>query len=110
MTKTARRFPLHVHERGIYMAFDGLFTRAMANEIHTLVSGRITKIHQPNALEVVLHIRAGGSNKKLLFSIHPSYARVHFTEQSIENPAEPPMFCMLLRKHIEGGFIHAVQR
>ncbi|MEK4228675.1 Rqc2 family fibronectin-binding protein [Solibacillus sp. FSL H8-0538] len=91
------------------MAFDGLFTRAMANEIHTLVSGRITKIHQPNALEVVLHIRAGGSNKKLLFSIHPSYARVHFTEQSIENPAEPPMFCMLLRKHIEGGFIHAVQ-
>ena len=90
------------------MAFDGLFTRAMAKELSTLVSGRITKIHQPNALEVVLNIRAAGSNKKLLLSIHPSYARVHFTEQAIDNPAEPPMFCMLLRKHIEGGFIHAV--
>lgn len=90
------------------MAFDGLFTRAMAKELSTLVSGRITKIHQPNALEVVLNIRAAGSNKKLLLSIHPSYARVHFTEQAIDNPAEPPMFCMLLRKHIEGGFVHAV--
>lgn len=110
MIKRQRNFLMFVHERGINMAFDGLFTRAMANELHTIVSGRITKIHQPNALEVVLHIRNAGSNKKLLFSIHPSYARVHFTEQSIENPAEPPMFCMLLRKHIEGGFIQAIQQ
>ncbi|MER2105511.1 MAG: NFACT RNA binding domain-containing protein [Solibacillus sp.] len=90
------------------MAFDGLFTRAMTHELQQLVSGRITKIYQPNALEVVLQIRANGSNHKLLFSIHPSYARLHFTEQAIDNPSEPPMFCMLLRKHIEGGFIHAV--
>ena len=55
--------------------------------------GRITKIYQPNALEVVLQIRAGGRNVKLLFSIHPSYSRVHLTEQTIENPADPPMFC-----------------
>lgn len=87
------------------MAFDGLFTVAMTNELQKLTTGRITKIHQPNALEVVFHIRANGVNEKLLFSIHPSYARVHITEQSIDNPAEPPMFCMLLRKHIEGGFI-----
>ena len=87
------------------MAFDGLFTRSMSKELQVLTSGRITKIYQPNALEVVLQIRAAGANKKLLFSIHPSYSRVHMTEQTIENPADPPMFCMLLRKHIEGGFI-----
>ncbi|WP_332648046.1 Rqc2 family fibronectin-binding protein [Lysinibacillus sp. 54212] len=91
------------------MAFDGLFTSAMTNELSQLLSGRITKIHQPNALEVILHIRTKGENHKLLISIHPSYARVHLTQHSVENPAEPPMFCMLLRKHIEGGFISAIQ-
>ncbi|MER2125952.1 NFACT RNA binding domain-containing protein [Solibacillus sp. FSL H8-0523] len=87
------------------MAFDGLFTRSMSKELQSLTSGRITKIYQPNALEVVLQIRAAGVNTKLLFSIHPSYSRVHRTEQSIENPADPPMFCMLLRKHLDGGYI-----
>lgn len=91
------------------MAFDGLFTFALSKQLNKLLSGRITKIHQPNALEVVLHIRAGGGNHKLLFSIHPSYARVHLTDQPIDNPSEPPMFCMLLRKHIEGGFIQTIQ-
>ncbi|MEK4128956.1 NFACT RNA binding domain-containing protein [Solibacillus sp. FSL W8-0474] len=90
------------------MAFDGLFTRSMSKELQTLASGRITKIYQPNALEVVLQIRAAGQNVKLLFSIHPSYSRIHLTNQSIENPADPPMFCMLLRKHLEGGFIQSV--
>lgn len=97
-------------ERGIHMAFDGLFTYSMTADLQQLVTGRITKIHQPNAQEVVLHIRANGSNHKLLYSIHPSYARVHLTEQSIENPAEPPMFCMLLRKHLEGGFISSIKQ
>ena len=92
------------------MAFDGLFTRAMTKQLQQLESGRITKIHQPNAMEVILQVRAGGQNYKLLISIHSSYARVHFTEQQIDNPPEPPMFCMLLRKHIEGGFIEKVEQ
>lgn len=91
------------------MAFDGLFTRSMTKELQKLVTGRITKIHQPNALEVMLQIRAGGANHKLLVSIHPSYARIHITEQTVDNPAEPPMFCMLLRKHLEGGFIQRIE-
>lgn len=90
------------------MAFDGLFTRSMSKELQMLTSGRITKIYQPNALEVILQIRAAGTNVKLLFSIHPSYSRIHMTDQSIENPADPPMFCMLLRKHLEGGFISSI--
>lgn len=92
------------------MAFDGLFTKSIENELQILKSGRITKIHQPNALELMLHIRANGQNHKLLISIHPSYARIHLTDHSVENPAEPPMFCMLLRKHIEGGFIETIQQ
>lgn len=92
------------------MAFDGLFTRSMTSELQKLVTGRITKIHQPNTQEIVLQIRANGGNHKLLFSIHSAYARVHVTEQAIDNPAEPPMFCSLLRKHIEGGFISKVSQ
>ncbi|HWI49681.1 MAG TPA: NFACT RNA binding domain-containing protein [Rummeliibacillus sp.] len=92
------------------MAYDGLFTLAMTKELQQLVTGRIAKVHQPNAQEIILTIRANGTNHKLLFSIHSSYARVHLTEQSVENPAEPPMFCMLLRKHIEGGFIESIKQ
>ncbi|WP_341301882.1 NFACT RNA binding domain-containing protein [Lysinibacillus sp. FSL H8-0500] len=92
------------------MAFDGLFTYSITADLQQLVTGRITKIHQPNAQEVILHIRANGKNHKLLFSIHSSYARVHLTEQTIDNPAEPPMFCMLLRKHLEGGFIASIKQ
>lgn len=92
------------------MAFDGLFTYSMTADLQQLVTGRITKIHQPNAQEVVLQVRANGKNHKLLFSIHSSYARVHLTEHTIDNPAEPPMFCMLLRKHLEGGFISSIKQ
>ena len=92
------------------MAFDGLFTRAMTNELQILTSGRITKIHHPNQLEIMLQIRAAGANYKLLISIHPSYARIHLTDHAVENPAEPPMFCMLMRKHIEGGFIQSIEQ
>ncbi|HSI67706.1 MAG TPA: NFACT RNA binding domain-containing protein [Planococcus sp. (in: firmicutes)] len=90
------------------MAFDGLFTKAMTTELGQLVSGRITKVHQPNQLELLLHIRAQRQNHKLLISIHPSYARIHMTGIANVNPSEPPMFCMLLRKHIEGGTITEV--
>lgn len=92
------------------MAYDGLFTLAMTKELQQLVTGRIAKVHQPNAQEIILTIRANGSNHKLLFSIHSSYARVHLTDQAVENPAEPPMFCTLLRKHIEGGFIESIKQ
>lgn len=92
------------------MAFDGLFTAAITHELQQLVSGRITRVHQPNAQELMLHIRSGGQNHKLLCSIHPSYARMHLTYEAIDNPKSPPMFCMMMRKHIEGGFIEKVDQ
>ncbi|NYF24173.1 NFACT family protein [Sporosarcina sp. JAI121] len=90
------------------MAFDGLFTTAMVQELQVLKNGRISKIHQPNAQEVVFLIRADGKNQKLLISTHSSYSRIQLTEESITNPSEPPLFCMVLRKHLEGGSITSV--
>lgn len=92
------------------MAFDGLFTAAITGELQKIKDGRISKIHQPNAQEVVLLVRAGRSNYKLLISTHPSYSRVQLTDETIANPAEPPMFCMVLRKHLEGGMIESIRQ
>jgi len=90
----------------LIMSFDGLFTRAMTTELlKNLKGGRITKVQQPFTNEIVLVVRANGKNQKLLLSVHPSYARIQLTEETYENPKEPPMFCMLLRKHLEGYFI-----
>jgi predicted ribosome quality control (RQC) complex YloA/Tae2 family protein len=93
------------------MAFDGTVTRAIAHELHhKLATGRITKIYQPSASEIVLTIRAYGNNHRLMISCHPVYARVHITTASFENPAEPPMFCMLLRKQLEAGRIERIEQ
>ncbi|MDP4155420.1 MAG: NFACT family protein, partial [Bacillota bacterium] len=72
------------------MSFDGLFTNAMVSELNSsLRGGRINKIHQPYKNEVILIIRAGGVNHKLLLSAHPSYARVQLTHETYDNPSEP---------------------
>ncbi|WP_027408193.1 NFACT family protein [Anoxybacteroides tepidamans] len=93
------------------MSFDGIFTYAMTKELKTaLEGGRITKIYQPFQHELVLYVRAHGKNYKLLLSAHPSYARVHLTAETYDNPAEPPMFCMLLRKHLEGSIIESIRQ
>ncbi|MBS4198898.1 NFACT family protein [Bacillus sp. FJAT-49732] len=88
------------------MPFDGFFTRAMVNELNSELSGgRISKIHQPYKNEIVMVVRAGRQNHKLLLSAHPSYARVQITGDTFDNPTEPPMFCMILRKYLEGAII-----
>lgn len=91
------------------MSFDGLFTKAMTEELSGLLrGGRINKIHQPYKNETILVIRSGGKNHKLLLSAHPSYARMQITQESYDNPKEPPMFCMLMRKHLEGYVIENI--
>jgi len=95
----------------ISMSFDGLFTKAMTNELYNhLVGGRITKIHQPFENELLMTIRANGVNHKLLISAHPSYARIQLTTETYDNPKEPPMFCMLLRKHLEGFIVENIRQ
>lgn len=93
------------------MSFDGLFTRAMTKELAELLQGgRINKIHQPFKNELILVIRSGGRNYKLLLSAHPSHSRIQITEEQYDNPAEPPMFCMFLRKHLEGYSIEKIEQ
>ena len=93
------------------MSFDGLFTHAMMMELQkVLTGGRITKIHQPYKNEIILIVRSQGKNYKLLLSAHPTYARVQLTNEPYENPKEPPMFCMLLRKHLEGAIIEELKQ
>ncbi|WP_127575112.1 Rqc2 family fibronectin-binding protein [Paenibacillus barengoltzii] len=90
------------------MALDGIVTRAIVHELQACIGGRINKIHQPAESDLVFHLRTHAGNKRLLLSANPTYPRIHFTESSFPNPLEAPMFCMLLRKHCEGGTIEAV--
>lgn len=95
----------------IAMSFDGLFTYTITEELKkSLLNGKITKIHQPYKYDLIFQVRSGGKNYKLFLSAHPSYARLHLTNESYENPSEPPMFCMLLRKHLEGGVIERIEQ
>ncbi|HWS42427.1 MAG TPA: NFACT RNA binding domain-containing protein [Pseudoflavonifractor sp.] len=88
------------------MALDAICLSAVVEELRrTLVGGKIDKIYQPGRDEVILAARGAGKNVKLLLSANPSHPRLHLTEAVRENPAEPPMFCMLLRKHLTGARI-----
>ena len=93
------------------MSFDGLFTYCMTHELNEMLAGgRISKIHQPFEQELVMTIRARGKNHKLLLSAHPTYARVQLTENTYENPEQAPIFCMVLRKHLEGAVIETIEQ
>lgn len=93
------------------MSFDGVFTHAMVNELsETLLSGRISKIHQPYENEIVLVIRSRGKNHRLLLSAHPSYARVQITQIDYQNPDNPPNFVMMLRKYLDGAILENIEQ
>lgn len=93
------------------MSFDGVFTHGMVRELKAqLVSGRISKIHQPYENEIVLVIRAQGKNNRLLLSAHPSYARIQLTKIAYTNPDNPPNFVMMLRKHLEGAILEDIHQ
>ena len=93
------------------MAFDGAFLHKICTEISEQILGtRIDKVYQPSRNEIVLTMRSGGKNLKLLLSADASHPRVHFTETELDNPASPPMFCMLLRKHISNAKIIAIRQ
>ncbi|MDE6385990.1 MAG: NFACT family protein, partial [Eubacterium sp.] len=93
------------------MALDGIYLHHLKNEISSFAVGsRIEKIHQPSREELVLSLRSREGTKKLLLSCRADSARIHFTEYAPENPAKPPMLCMLLRKHLTGAKITAVNQ
>ncbi len=85
------------------MPFDAIFLTAVTAELREQVIGlRVEKIQQPARDTVILQLRG---KERLLLSANVNRPRLHLTQASFENPAQPPMFCMLLRKHLSGGRI-----
>ena len=86
------------------MSLDGAFLHLVKQELMPLVGARADKIYQPSREELVLSLRTPRDGaKKLIISANSAAARVNLTTQSFDNPQSPPMFCMLMRKHLCGG-------
>ncbi len=86
------------------MPFDGIVTKCIVDELNTLLAGgRVEKVFQPEADEIVLLVRSKSQNYRLVASANANYPRLHITALQKENPQTPPVFCMLMRKHLSGG-------
>lgn len=93
------------------MALDGIFLRHIKNEIESAALGaRVSQVYQPNRDELVLNLRTFEGAKKLLLSARANSPRINFCTETPENPAQPPMFCMLLRKRLGAGKLAAVRQ
>ena len=93
------------------MAFDAFFMAAVLQEVRQKALGaKVEKIHQPSRDTVILQLRCEGSREKLLFAPNPAAPRLHLTTATPENPPEPPMFCMLLRKHLSGARLKDIRQ
>ena len=91
------------------MAFDAFFLSAVLEEVkERCIGARIDKIHQPSRDTLILQMHSRDYRSKLLFAANPTAPRLHLTNASPENPLEPPMFCMLLRKHLMGAKLSEV--
>ena len=94
------------------MALDGAFLRIIRNELSaSLIGARVDKIYQPSKDEIIISLRTktlGGF--RLLLSANANHARVQLTRQPTENPKVPPMFCMLLRKHLSSAKLMAIRQ
>ena len=93
----------------IKMSFDGNLVRKLTKELDNyLTTGRIVKIYQLSAYDLLLMINKDKIKHQLIISASPNYARIHLTKFNTERPNTPPNFCMFLRKHIEGGIIKSI--
>lgn len=93
------------------MPMDAVFLHGLTQELtQTLTGARIDKVQQPERDLLLLSVRTQSGNARLLVHGGVGSARVHFTRGTFENPAEPPMFCMLLRKQILSGRILSIQQ
>lgn len=93
------------------MAFDATFFAGVLDEIREKTQdARVEKIHEPTRDTVILHLRCKSGRVRLLIAANPAGPRLHLTETNPENPDSPPMFCMLLRKHLVGGRLLAIEQ
>lgn len=88
------------------MAFDGVTIASVVSELkRELLGGRLYKIAQPEADELLLTIRQPTAQKRLLISAGASLPLIYLTETNKPSPMTAPSFCMLLRKHLQNGRI-----
>ena len=93
------------------MAFDGIITYAIAKELgESITLGKIEKVYQPGPEELLFHIHTRRGNVRLFMSCNSQSARVCLTDGAYTNPDQPPTFCMLLRKHLQGGRITEIRQ
>ncbi|MDR3207131.1 MAG: NFACT family protein [Oscillospiraceae bacterium] len=93
------------------MPLDAVCLMALRGELEQALSGaRVDKVYMPAREEVHLSLRTAGGHRRLLLSAGGNQPRVHLTEAARENPAAPPMFCMLLRKHLTGARLAAIEQ
>ena len=93
------------------MSYDGVVTAAAVSELQrNLTLGKIEKIYQPQSEQLIFNIHTKAGKKKLLLSVSGNHAGVYLTETVPENPASPPVFCMVLRKHLSAGRITQIQQ
>ena len=91
------------------MAFDAGMLACMTAEILSESGGaRVEKIYQPDRDEIHIQIRSIHGGKRLLINAGSNNPRIGFTEISKENPQNPPMFCVLLRKHLSGAKLSGI--
>ena len=93
------------------MPLDAVCLRAVVAELDGKIrGGRIDKVYQPDRDEIVLSVRGMHGAQKLMITAEPSAPRMHLIESNRENPAAPPMFCMLMRKYVQGAKIVSVSQ
>ncbi len=93
------------------MALDGAMLHLIKKEItEGILGAKVDKIFQPTKETLIFAMRGKNQNRKLLMSASANSARIHFTEFPVENPAQPPMLCMLLRKRLCGARLSAVEQ
>ena len=94
------------------MPLDAIFLSALTAELNESLPGaRIDQVQQPERDSVLLQVRSqSAGNRKLLLSASSNHPRIHYTEAKYENPAQPPMFCMLQRKHLAGGRVVSLRQ
>jgi predicted ribosome quality control (RQC) complex YloA/Tae2 family protein len=92
------------------MPFDSFVVAAVVHEIRaSLVGAQVAKIYQPGQLDLDMHFRTRSGKVVLFASAHPEWYRLLLASSEPPNPPTPPQFCMLLRKHLEGARLDAVE-
>ncbi|MDO4176092.1 MAG: NFACT RNA binding domain-containing protein [Bacillota bacterium] len=93
------------------MSYDGVVTCAMVQELRdNLISGKIEKIYQPQPEQLLLQIHTLAGKRRLFVSASGSHSATYLVDETPENPANPPLFCMVLRKHLGAARITEIQQ